>query len=163
MRDIALLNGIQLKTEFGEFGIRLDIENKALKIDIPDDFKIMIGGDLTLETDGEINLLTHGKDVNIDSLDAFIWFNSYKCKQIRDIPEMVDRRNAQIEQRKKEREEQKNKTCPQMADMLELFGQLSERISRLENLEERTIDIGETSDIAMIKRKIERGLEHDED
>ncbi len=71
---------------FSDINVSLDISTKTLKLTLPKDFKFEINGELNIETTGEINLLSKGSDINIDSLNSNMWINSFKCKQLMSDP-----------------------------------------------------------------------------
>ena len=133
-----------IKTEYGN--LVLKIEDNKLMVYLPTDLKIGIVGDLdvkltgdfNIETLGEINLLTRKKDINIDSLGANIFLNSYRSKQIRSnkyYKRLRNRQLKQIEQQKLESEKiEKIESHYNIDDLVDAIIKLNERVTKLETL-----------------------------
>lgn len=142
---------LELLTPIGTFYLILDVDQKMIQVQVPEGFKlgfvngldIALGGDLDIDSIGEVNLVTRGKNINIDSLEAAIYLNSLKSKQTRDDPNWDSQRNELMEIARSKRDEiehQKKHSCS-TERLLELVSDLTERVERLEkeNAELRNI------------------------
>ncbi len=100
--------------------------NIKLGIEVDGDLMLKSGGDLVITADGEIDLITKGKPICIESLDSELHFNSRLAKPIKDLPESIKARQKMIEQ---------NNKYIQIANMAEKRNKLlKERVSILEKL-----------------------------
>jgi len=105
--------------------VRVNIqENVAVNIEFDNDVLLKSRGDFVIASDGEINFITNGKPLCIDTLNSNIHLNSREGKYIKDLPESIEYRKEM----KKE-----NKKCIQIADMQEAQNKLlKERVTILE-------------------------------
>ena len=133
-----------IKTEYGDLVLKIE-DNKLmvylptdLKIGIVGDLDIKLTGDFNIESLGEINLLSRKKNINIDSLGANIFLNSYRSKQIRYnryYKGLRTRQLKQIEQRKLECEKiEKIEQHYNIDDLVDAIIKLNERVTKLETL-----------------------------
>jgi len=97
----------------------------AITIEMDNDVMLKSKGDFVIASEGELDLISFGKPVCIDSVDSVIHLNSREAKPIKDFPESKNyRENLLIE----------NKKNIQIATMQEMQNKtLKERVSILEN------------------------------
>lgn len=130
-----------IKTEYGNLVLKIE-DNKLmvylpadLKIGIVGDLDVKLTGDFNIETLGEINLLTRKKDINIDSLGANIFLNSYRSKQIRSNKYYKGLRNRQLKQIEQQKlESEKTEKHYDVDDLVDAIIKLNERVTKLETL-----------------------------
>lgn len=132
-----------INTKFGQFVLKLNSKGE-LELDLPDNFKLNIKGDLNLILNGEfnvdaseVNIVSRGDDINLDSLDASIYLNSYRAKQIKDIPEYIKLRKEQESAKKNSKQEHRD----HVTEIYELLGSVIKRLDALEEREKSVIDI----------------------
>ena len=130
----------KIPTSTGDLSFKADIVNGNLTITIPKDFKLDIIGDLdmsikgefNIETNGEMNLLSRKKNINIESLGAKIFLNSYRAKQIRNNRYYKSMRTRQL----KEIDviDDTNHHDDPLEELTNAIISLNERITKLEGL-----------------------------
>ena len=132
----------KIPTTTGELLFKADVVNNNLIITLPKDFKIDIIGDLDIsvrgefnvESKGEINLLSRKKNINIESLGAKIFLNSYRAKQIRNDRYYKKLRNQQLKELDQNICNETNHHNDPLDEIMNAIISLNERISKLEGL-----------------------------
>ena len=104
---------------------RVQIHNNIkLGIEMDGDVMLKSGGDFVIAANGEIDLISNGKPICIDSINSNLFFNSREAKPIKDLPESIEYKQKMIEE---------NKANVQIATMQEMQTQtLKQRVSELE-------------------------------
>ena len=69
----------------------------ALSIELDNDVMLKSKGDFVISADGEIDLISNGKPICIDSINSKIFFNSREAKPIKNLPESIIYRKKFIE------------------------------------------------------------------
>lgn len=123
-----------------DFRLVYDKENNEWKIDsaekitlrLGNQFHLIIDGDYDTSVNGECNLLTYNKNINIDSFKAKIYFNSMMSKQVRGLQEAIDYRKK-WEKRNARNKSYKRKT----EDADDFFKEVVELFGRVEALEKK--------------------------
>ena len=101
---------------FGDMSVGIEFDNDVL---------LKTKGDFIVASKGEINFITDGKPISIESLNSQIYLNSREAKYIKDLPESILYR---------EKLKEENKKDLQIATLQELQTKtLKERVSILEN------------------------------
>ena len=130
-------NKMLLPTPAGDICLHYDNKKKALIVTLPPELKIgivgnvdlKVTGDYNVETLGEINLLSRRKDINIESLGARIFLNSFRAKQIRQLGRYKAKRKEYLD-KAKIKIPQKNI----FEEVIEAMSSLNERVTALEGI-----------------------------
>ena len=106
--------------------VKIDIHNNmAISIGFDNDVLLRAEGDFVVAAKGEINFISDGEPICIDSINSEIHLNSREGKWIKDLPESIEYRQYLLE---------KSKRNIQIATMQEMQNKtLKERVSVLEN------------------------------
>lgn len=161
---------ILINSRIGMFKLSIG-HNNELELQVPNDFVFKILGDLNISIEGELNIdsselniVTYGNDINLDSADANIHLNSCRAKQIKNIPKYRDK---MLEQ-KKETDEQygtNSKKSNNKKDIYDMLGDILKRLSVLEERDKTTINLtkdGLNSYVMQRFDELRKELEHDD-
>lgn len=132
----------KIPTTTGELFFKADIANDTLIIKLPKDFKIDVIGDLdisikgefNIDSKGEMNLLSRKKNINIESLGAKIFLNSYRAKQIRNDKYYKGLRKRQLKVLDCDNSSETNHHEHPLDEIMDAISSLNERITKLEGL-----------------------------
>ena len=69
----------------------------ALSIELDNDVMLKSKGDFVISADGEIDLISNGNPICIDSINSKIFFNSREAKPIKNLPESLIYKQSLIE------------------------------------------------------------------
>ncbi len=159
MSDILLLqkdSPILIDTPVGIFKVLVN-SNNELQLHIPDKLSFKIYGNLNVSIDGELNIdsselnvVTNGKDINLDSVNANIHLNSYRAKQIKNIPKFKDERLKQekvlkdgLDSAEKD-SKQKHLDKNHITELYDLLGDVLKRLAILEEKDRSTIELSKS-------------------
>jgi hypothetical protein len=103
--------------------------NKDIQISNEDGLQLKINNDITIVIDGELEIITNGKRICMDSLDSEIHFNSRIGRTLKDKPESIEYMN-----KLKTHHDNQIKTAVEYRERLEEYVcKLEERVIELED------------------------------
>jgi len=105
--------------------VKVNIQgNMSVSIGFDNDVLLRTEGDFVVASKGEINFISDGEPICIDSLNSVIHLNSREGKYIKDLPESIKYRERLKEERKQNTQiatmqEIQNKTLKKRVSILE--------------------------------------------